>query len=147
MKPTAESNKLKCEHLLKVNNCKYDVLNDGTYFRVFVGRRLYSSKQGYIDVWPTTNKWFDIHDNLRGDTIESFVSHYKNVIKETKIENNDCIKYKRYFEEVSNMFYRLKVPNGYLIKLICSNLNTHTLTFIPDKNHTWDLEELPKNND
>lgn len=153
MKSDAESNLLKAKNYLKINNIEYHELHPNTHFRIFIGRIPYSHREGFIDLWPTTLKWYDFKGDIGGNDIESFVNQYKMyyAIKNTNTlrvpsgdQPNKNVKYPRKPEKIIQsdnvIAVRFKVPKGWILEIAHDPYKSSSIVFVPDENHDWILE-------
>lgn len=74
MKEIPEENLLKVKHQLKINNIEYHELHPNTHFRIFIPG---TGNKKYVDIWPTTLKWYDFENKYTGYGIESFIKFLK----------------------------------------------------------------------
>lgn len=151
MKSDAESNLLKAKNYLKINNIEYHELHPNTHFRIFIGRIPYSHREGFIDLWPTTLKWYYPDHDLKGQGMESFIKCYLNWTKvsssQIQLKNNDQIQYPREFEMIKDghlYVERLKVYGGWLVQSMHIQRDVLSTCFIPDPQHHWILTEVVK---
>lgn len=146
MNEEKQENLLKVKHYLKVNKIEYHELSPGTHFRIFFGRKPYRSEQSYIDLWPTTLRWYDFDSELNGQGIESFIKFYNSskIISKSQNDSNNTKLYSREPEmirDASTWIERYKVPKGWLVNTMHLSCGVLASCFIPDDNHEWILEE------